>query len=123
MSACCSGQDDIEYTSGIQNGSVVLSGASVREKPLGEKSFHVNVVLLCRSGLQHGRNVSMTHLLFEKKQALTAHFTGASSSLDSTSESHRSEFTPLGVGKVSESLFAGQGRFSETQIIGLVILN
>ena len=44
MSACCSGQDDIEYKSGVQNGSVVLSGASVREKPLGEKSFHVNVV-------------------------------------------------------------------------------
>ena len=44
ISACCSGQDEIELARGVLNWSVALSGASMREKPLDEKSVQVNVV-------------------------------------------------------------------------------
>ena len=33
------------------------------------------------------------------------------------SETHRFEFTPFQVGKVSESFFSRQGRFTETKVI------
>ncbi len=46
ISVCCSGQDEIEFIRGVLNWSVVLSGASMREKPVLEKSVQVNVVRL-----------------------------------------------------------------------------
>ena len=39
--ACCSGQDEIEFTRGVLNCSVVLS---VRVNPVDEKSAQVSVV-------------------------------------------------------------------------------
>ena len=44
ISACCSSQDKIEFTRGVLNCSVTLSGASVRVNPVDEKSVHVSVV-------------------------------------------------------------------------------
>jgi len=46
ISACCSGQDEIEFTRGVLNCSVVLSGVTVRVKPVEEKSVQVSVVRL-----------------------------------------------------------------------------
>jgi len=44
ISACCSGQDETEFTRGMLNCSVVLSGSSVRVDPVDEKSVKVSVV-------------------------------------------------------------------------------
>ena len=43
ISAFCAGQDEILFVSGVLNCSVALSGASMRENPADEKSFHDRV--------------------------------------------------------------------------------
>ena len=54
ISVCCSGQAEIEFMRGLLNWSVVLSGASIREKPVLEKSVQVNVVRLAARDCKHG---------------------------------------------------------------------
>lgn len=43
ISAFWAGQEDILFVSGVLNCSVALRGASMREKPADEKSFHDKV--------------------------------------------------------------------------------
>ena len=70
----------------------------------------------------------MTHLLFGIKQPIYRPRAFGEVKLKllrwiQASETHRFEFTPFQVGKVSESFFSRQGWFTETKVISRAIPN
>ena len=70
----------------------------------------------------------MTHLSFRKKKTYRPRACGEVKlklllSWIQASETHRFEFTPFQVGKVSESFFSRQGRFTESKLISRAIPN